>query len=161
MWNLCAISVPNCQGYNRGGTTDYYLELLKNHITAAMDARDHYRACITRAKIAEADSIEQESDNVSYAHATFDFARQATIPHHARQVGPLYFRVPRRVQIFGVANEGLPKQVNYLVDTNETIGNPTLSLVCYITTWKTKPRKQTSLVCMQIIAVAKTKTRVS
>ena len=97
-------------------------ESLKTHITAAMDARDHYRACITRAKLAETDSIEQESDNVSYLHATFDFAQQATIPHHARQVGPLYFRVPRRVQIFGVANEGLPKQVNYLVDENETIG---------------------------------------
>ena len=82
-----------------------------------MDARDHYRACITRAKLAN--SIEQESDNVSYLHATFDLAQQATIPHHARQVGPLYFRVLRRVQIFGVANEGLPKPVNYLVDENE------------------------------------------
>ena len=49
-------------------------ESLKIHITAAMDARDHYRACITCAKLTEADSIEQESDNVSYLHATSDFA---------------------------------------------------------------------------------------
>ena len=62
-----------------------------------MDARDHYRACITRAKLAN--SIEQESDNVSYLHATLDLAQQATIPHHARQVGPLYFRVLRRVDL--------------------------------------------------------------
>ena len=97
-------------------------ESLKTHITAAMDARDHYRACITRAKLAEANSIDQKSDNVSYSHAIFDFTQQPTILHNARLVGTLYFRVPRRVQIFGVANEGLPKQVSYLVDENETIG---------------------------------------
>ena len=38
-------------------------ESLKTHITAAMDAHDHYRACITRAKLAESDSIEQKSNN--------------------------------------------------------------------------------------------------
>ena len=43
-------------------------ESLKTHIAAAMDARDHYRACITRAKLAEADSIEQEGDNTELVH---------------------------------------------------------------------------------------------
>ena len=38
------------------------------------------------------------------------------------QVGALYFRVPRRIQIFGVANEGTPEQLNYLYDEDETIG---------------------------------------
>ena len=35
------------------------------------------------------------------------------------QVGVLYFRVPRQVQIFGIASE---QQLNYLVDEDQTIG---------------------------------------
>ena len=35
--------------------------------------------------------------------------------------GPLYFLTPRKVQIFGVAIEGEKKQINYLIDENETI----------------------------------------
>ena len=38
------------------------------------------------------------------------------------QVGVLYFRVPRQVQIFGIASEGTPQQLNYLVDEDQTIG---------------------------------------
>ena len=38
------------------------------------------------------------------------------------QVGALYFRVPRRIQIFGVANEGTLEQLNYLYDEDETLG---------------------------------------
>ena len=37
------------------------------------------------------------------------------------QIGALYFRVPRRVQIFGIASEGTPQQLNYLVDEDQTI----------------------------------------
>ena len=55
-------------------------------------------------------------------HTTFDFAQQACIPHHAREVGALYFKAPRQIQIFGVAQEAIPKQINFLVDENETIG---------------------------------------
>ena len=95
-------------------------EALQRHITKAVDARDVYRECIARAKLAEAEAEDDEA--VDYCHLTFDFAQQATVPHHARQVGPLYFRVPRRIQIFGVANEGIPLQHNYLVDEQQTIG---------------------------------------
>ena len=52
----------------------------------------------------------------------FRLARQASSSHHGRQVGALYFRVPQRIQIFGVASEGVPEQYNYLVDGHQTIG---------------------------------------
>ena len=57
-------------------------------------------------------------------HYTFDFAQQVTLPHMYRQPGPLYFKTPRKVQLFGVCSEGVPKQVNYLLklDEQDTIG---------------------------------------
>ena len=68
---------------------------------------------------------EQQSSGLqvpAYEHFTFAFAQQAHIPHHAREVGALYFKVPRRIQIFGVAAEAVPAQHNYLFEENETIG---------------------------------------
>ena len=56
------------------------------------------------------------------SHYTFDFAQQVTLPSSARQVGPIYFKTPRKVQLFGVCSEGIPKQVNYLLDEATTIG---------------------------------------
>ena len=100
---------------DRISTTD----ALRSHVNKAIDARDYYRSCISKSKIAHS---EEEADILAYNHLTFDFAQQATIPHHGRQVGALYFRVPRRVQIFGVASEGVPVQYNYLVDENQSIG---------------------------------------
>ena len=93
---------------------------LQQHMDKAIFARDFYRSCITKGKLAI--NLENPDATPEYTHLTFDFAQQATIPHHARQVGALYFKVPRRIQIFGVANEAVPCQYNYLVDENETIG---------------------------------------
>ena len=55
-------------------------------------------------------------------HYTFDFAQNVSLPHTARRVGPLYFKTPRKVQLFGICSEAIPKQVNYLLDEADTIG---------------------------------------
>ncbi|XP_077985759.1 uncharacterized protein LOC144440284 isoform X2 [Glandiceps talaboti] len=47
---------------------------------------------------------------------------KVSIPYHARQVGPIYFKTPRKIQIFGVCNEAIPLQVNYLLAETDTIG---------------------------------------
>eukprot|EP00117_Sycon_ciliatum_P000151 scpid70016/ scgid6334/ len=86
----------------------------------ANTARDLYKKCIDDAK--QAAATDAGDNTLTYQHMTFDFAQQATIPHHAREVGALYFKVPRRIQIFGIAEECLPKQTNYLVDENQSIG---------------------------------------
>ena len=62
------------------------------------------------------------SQPLKSVHYTFDFAQMVTPPHMARQPGPLYFQTPRKVQLFGVCSEGIPKQVNYLLDEADTIG---------------------------------------
>ena len=53
---------------------------------------------------------------------TFDFAQQLQLLYHSRQVCPIYFKNPRKVQLFGVCCDGVPYQVNYLVDEACTIG---------------------------------------
>lgn len=62
------------------------------------------------------------STDLRNVHYTFDFAQALAVPHHARQEGPLYFLTPRKVQLFGVAIEGQYKQLNYVVDEDQGIG---------------------------------------
>ena len=45
-------------------------------------------------------NVTPEGSPPEYAHYTFDFAEQLTLPHHSRQVGPMYFKVGRKVQLF-------------------------------------------------------------
>ena len=49
-------------------------------------------------------------------HLSFDYAQQVHLFLFPMQPGPLYFLVPRKVGIFGVCMEGIPRQVNYLID---------------------------------------------
>ena len=48
-------------------------------------------------------------------HYTFNFVEQL-LPNHALQVGPLHFKVPYRVQLFGVCmmRLGLSKSITFL-----------------------------------------------
>ena len=50
------------------------------------------------------------------AHYSFDFAQQVHYPHNPLQAGPMYFRTARKCAIFGVCCEGIPRQINYLID---------------------------------------------
>lgn len=50
------------------------------------------------------------------SHYSWDFAQQIHYPFEDQQVGPIFFKTPRRAQLFGVCNEGVPCQYNYLID---------------------------------------------
>ena len=89
------------------------------HLEEAQKERDNY---LTSMKKAESTLIEHKEGPLSYAHYTFDFAQCVHIPHHARQVGPLYFKTPRKIQIFGICCDSNKKQHNYLIDENCSIG---------------------------------------
>jgi hypothetical protein len=39
-------------------------------------------------------------------HYSWDYAQQVHFPHHAQQVGPIYFKTPRKCNVFGVCSEG-------------------------------------------------------
>lgn len=62
-------------------------------------------------------------------HYTFDFAQSLILPHHARQIGQLYFTTPRKIHLFGVRLDGLSMQLNYMIDADETIGRSFLYIV--------------------------------
>ena len=47
---------------------------------------------------------------------SWDFAQQLLYPFEEQQVGPIFFKVPRRAQLFGVCCEGSSQQINYLID---------------------------------------------
>lgn len=80
------------------------------HIETAQKERELYRAWVKDA----------QSGDVNKTHYTFDFAQLVTVPHHGRQMGPLYFVTPRRVHVFGFRIDGAPRQVNYLIDESNT-----------------------------------------
>ena len=87
---------------------------LKSHIDKANSEREYYRESIAGASSATADS--------DYSHYTFDFAQQLELPSHTREVGPLYFKVKYRVQLFGIAEEARHKQANFLLREQHSIG---------------------------------------
>ena len=87
-----------------------------SHVELAQQEREYY---LTSMKKAEVQLAEAQGIPPSYAHYTFDFAEQVHIPH---QVGPLYFKVCRKFQIFGICCDSNSKQINYLIDEDNSIG---------------------------------------
>ena len=65
-------------------------------------------------------------------HSSFDFAQQVHLPSDPLQPGPLYFLVPRKCGIFGVCCEGLPKQMNFLIDEAHLISKGSNAVVSYL-----------------------------
>jgi hypothetical protein len=108
----------------------------QQHIESAQNERTYYKSITVAAKeeydvfrtngqIAECSykrCLSACSVPMLKCHYTFDFAEQLHLPNHARQVGPLYFKVPYRVQLFGVCDEARPQQINYLFREKDTIG---------------------------------------
>ena len=98
------------------------VDALRTHMEHANKARDHYRDVIQKAENTIKLAAEHNNPVPNFEHYTFDFAQQATTPHHVREVGALYFQVPRRIQIFGIAAEATPSQHNYMFDEHQAIG---------------------------------------
>ena len=97
-------------------TTDF-----TSHVEMAQQECDYYLASMKKAETQLSEAQDTRSVP-QYAHYTFDFAEQVYIPHHARQVGPIYFKVCRKIQVFGICCDSNRKQVNYLIDEDNSIG---------------------------------------
>ena len=65
-------------------------------------------------------------------HYSFDYAQQIHIPHDPIQPGPMFFLVPYKVQVFGIANEALKMQHNYLNPESCTIGKGSDSVISFL-----------------------------
>ena len=106
------------------------VEQLKTHIHAAQAERDFYKASIlsSREQLPAhlrnplAEPAGQRSNRPpNFMHYTFDFTQNVALPQLSRQDGAIYFKAPRKVQIFGVNCEAKPWQINYLIDEADTI----------------------------------------
>lgn len=42
--------------------------------------------------------------------------------HHSRQIGPIYLFQLRRVQVFGLRIDRVIRQINYVINEDQTIG---------------------------------------
>ena len=65
-------------------------------------------------------------------HYSFNYAQQVHLPSNPMQPGPIYFKVPRKVGIFGVCCESLPRQVNFLIDEAGSMGKGANATISYL-----------------------------
>lgn len=110
------------------------------HLRYAQKERLYYRAQAKVAQINYNKLIESGKNPVPSnansrdiaMHYSWDFSQQFHYPYEDQQVGPIYFKTPRRAQLFGVCCEGIPRQVNYLIDEADFIeknANTVISLL--------------------------------
>jgi len=92
-------------------------------------ANEYYRKL--KAKTNLTSPSEPNSKNIM-SHYSWDFAQQLHYPFEDQQVGPIYFKTPRKAHLFGVCSEGVPCQHNYLIDEEhflEKNANTVISLL--------------------------------
>ena len=90
---------------------------LRDHVLHAQQERSLYNKCIEDARV----SFNSDGQD-KYFHFKFDYSQNISVPHHSRQMGPLYFLSLRKIQIFGFREDGKPKQLNFLIDEADSIG---------------------------------------
>lgn len=65
-------------------------------------------------------------------HYSFDYAQQVHLPSNTMQPGPIYFKVPRKVGMFGVCCKSLPRQVNFVIDEAGSVGKGANATISYL-----------------------------
>lgn len=65
-------------------------------------------------------------------HYSFDFAQQVHIPYDSQQPGPIYFLTPFKVGLFGIMNDTLKVQHNFLIPESVSILKGANAIVSYL-----------------------------
>lgn len=92
-------------------------------------ANEYYRKL--GSKTVQSKPNKPNSKNIML-HYSWDFAQQLHYPFEDQQVGPIFFKTPRRAQLFGICSEGIPQQYNYLIDEEDFLeknANTVISLL--------------------------------
>ena len=93
--------------------------------TAVKDCRDAIKQHFTSdgiLTIPSPGSAVPMGNGPDTVHYSFDFAQQVHYPHNPLQPGPMYFKTARKCAVFGVCCEGIPRQINYLIDEASDVG---------------------------------------
>ena len=97
-----------------------YVKPHQEHLDKTKGEREYYRKACKEAKD-NFSSFQDEFDFVENhnscslektLHYSFDYARQVHIPSNPTQPCPIYFKTPRKCDIFGATTEAVPRQVN-------------------------------------------------
>ena len=72
--------------------------------------------CLQRASAAHLIITEDNPDKK--VHYTFDYSQNVRLPHHSRQMGPMYFTKLRKIQIFSFRIDGISEQLNFMINEN-------------------------------------------
>jgi hypothetical protein len=104
------------------------LKKYKEHLAKAKLERNYYNK---NTKLAEEHRklIDQNysavEDRIPYcstdtvAHYSYDWAQNLHVPHSDQQIGKVYYLSARKVDLFGIQNEAVRKQINDVLDENK------------------------------------------
>ena len=90
------------------------LRVQEEHLARAKDCREYYsRQCNEASDFISSLTEEQRNAEVveGPVQISFDYAQNVQIPHMSQQVGPIYFKTPRKCHLLGVSCEGLPDRL--------------------------------------------------
>ena len=113
---MCEMLRQNVSRARNEEETQQAMTELRQHMERANIEREYYKTSISQA----AETLD--AVDIGSSHITFDFAQQLELPCHTREVGPLYFKVCYRVQVFGVVEEAKHCQWNFLFGEQHSIG---------------------------------------
>ena len=113
----------------------------QEHINCAPAEGEFYKNSWTTTKKAleelEADeAINHANRNAcslkTTMHYSFDYAQQVHYPSNPMQLGPIYFKTPRKCGIFGVMCEAILQQVNFVIDEAFLAGKGANATISYV-----------------------------
>lgn len=112
--DVCHVCEKHRKSIQEAVTEDEKLQISESfakHIQYAQLERDYYK---TRCKAAEEEQKCGNLEEKKNVHYTFDFAQSVLVPGHVRQEGALYYKLPFKVNWFGILNDGKPAMYNYI-----------------------------------------------
>jgi len=108
----------------------------EQHLKTVGAERDLYRTMVSdcKASVADGTVLGQNAacSRPGTVHYSFDFAQQVHFPSDALQPGPMYFLCPRKCGIFGICCEGIPQQVNFLIDESHCCSKGSNAVISYL-----------------------------
>ncbi|XP_033629960.1 uncharacterized protein LOC117292140 isoform X2 [Asterias rubens] len=123
----------NCEEEKKTAT----LQRQEAHLQHVKEERTLYKKQVADARVVVADGSLKLGRNDPCSrecvmHYSFDFAQQIHYPSNPLQPGPMYFVDLRKCGIFGVCCEGVPQQVNYLIDEGMTSTKGSNAVISYL-----------------------------
>lgn len=107
-----------------------HLELVKRERKVYTDAIAAAREAVSNLQFPHLGPHLPCSSDVTL-HISFDYAQQVHVPFDPQQPGEIYFLVPFKVGLFGIMNEGLNKQVTYLIPESVAVGKGSNAVISY------------------------------